>query len=138
MRRSGTGLGAASLALIFSVLCLAVFSLLTLSTAERNRALTLKRVEALTAFYAADNAAVELAASLREAAAQGGIPARVGEVEISDDGQGVYSYSCRIDGRRVLAVSLKLTDGALEILSWQETDTGSWTPDDRLNVWEGD
>jgi hypothetical protein len=132
------GLGAASLVLIFAVLCLAVFSLLTLSTVNRNRALTQKRVEAMTAFYAADNAAVELAAKLREAAAGGEVPARIGDVEIRGDGQGVYSYSCHIDGRRALAVTLRLADGRLEILAWRETDLENWTPDDRLNVWEGD
>jgi hypothetical protein len=132
------GLGAASLVLIFAVLCLAVFSLLTLSTANRNRALTQKRVEAMTAFYAADNAAVELVAKLREAVAGGEVPARIGDVEIRGDGQGVYSYSCRIDGRRALAVTLRLADGGLEILAWREMDLENWTPDDRLNVWEGD
>ncbi len=138
MRRPGMGLGAASLLLIFAVLCLAVFSLLTLSTVNRNSALTQKRVEAMTAFYAADNAAIELAATLREATARGEIPTRIGDVEIRDEGQGIYSYSCRIDGRRALAVTLRLSDDGMEILAWRETDLENWTPDDRLKVWEGD
>lgn len=138
MRKQGFGIGGASLLLIFSVLCLTVFSLLTLSATMRERTLTEKRRAAVEAYYAADGAAAEVAAALLEGGRTGAVPSTVGGTAIEDEGGGVYAYLCPIDGRRAISVRLMLSDGGIGILSWRTTEIADWTPDESLSVWEGE
>ncbi len=138
MRKQGFGIGGASLLLIFSVLCLTVFSLLTLSTVRREQALTEKRRAAVEDYYRADSAAAELAAALLEQEKEGGAPGELNGTPIQSEGAGVYAYLCPIDSRRAISVRLRLADGGLTVLSWKTTDIADWTPDESLDVWEGE
>lgn len=138
MRKQGFGIGGASLLLIFAVLCLTVFSLLTLSAAMRERTLTEKRRAAVEAYYAADSAAAEVAAALLEGKRTGAVPSAVDGTAIEDEGGGVYAYLSPIDGRRAISVRLMLSDGGIDILSWRTTEIADWAPDESLSVWEGE
>ena len=137
MRKYSFGVGSASLLLIFSTLCLTVFTLLTLSTVNRERALTEKHRAAVERYYAADGAAVEIAADLLGMAG-GEIPAEVGGIPVYSAGDGVYSYRCPIDERRALSIRLQLADGEKSILTWSVTGITDWIPDESLNVWKGE
>ena len=138
MNRKGTGIGSASLILIFSVLCLTVFSLLTLAMANREKALSEKLKSSVESYYSADSAATEIAAALRQSAANGQTPSEIDGVAIESDGTGKYTYSCPMDGRRSIFVELKIENGEIKILSWYETNIVNWTPDENLNVWIGE
>ena len=132
------GAGSALLVLIFSVLCLTVSSLMTLSSANRDSALTKKLEASVLSYYCADGHAVDTAVALRNAILNGDIPEEIGSIKILLEENGVFVYSCEIDDTRAIYVSLKEEDGTLKILSWLETHTKAWTPDEALQVWTGE
>ena len=64
MKRSGGVSGAVSLVMIFCVLCLSVFAVLTIATADREAKLTAMTAQNAEDYYAADRLAVEIVAAL--------------------------------------------------------------------------
>ena len=138
MMRYGTGLGATSLILMFSVLCLAIFALLSLSVANRDRSYTEKLADSVTGYYAADSRAVVISDALSQAALAGENPPETEGIEISTDGAGQYSFLIPIDERRALAVGIELKNGETAVLFWSVTEPVNWSPDGGLNVWRGD
>ena len=138
MNRRGIGIGSASLILIFSVLCLTVFSLLTLSMANREKELSEKLRSSVENYYSSDNAAVDIAAKFRAYSKNGEYPFQINDVAISNKGEDRYSYSCPIDDRRSIVVEFIGKDGEINILSWYETNIEKWSPDENINVWMGE
>lgn len=139
MKRYGMGIGGASLIMMFSTICLAAFSLLTLTTANREKNLTEKLSQSVVGYYAADSAAVEIKAKLQTAMANhAAVPSELNGVSIYTDGRGSFTYSCPIDGRRSISVMLKDINGKLKVMTWNETDTQNWVPEEQLKLWEGD
>lgn len=132
------GAGSALLVLIFSILCLTVSALMTLASANSDRALTKKLEASVLNYYCADSKAVDVAVALREAILSGEIPTETGGITITSGENGVFSYSCDIDGARAICVRLKEENGSLIILSWLETYSEAWTPDEALQVWTGE
>lgn len=137
MKRSAVGLGGASLILIFSVLCLAVFSVLALAAANREQKLTDKRKTSTTAYYEADGKAVEIEAKLKTALSDGKPPDMVDGVTVTASGDRL-AYDCPIDERRSLSVILARDGDTLRILQWCETDIANWTPQQGVDVWKGE
>jgi hypothetical protein len=125
--RIPTGFGLSSLLVIFGVLCLCVFVMLSLSTAQTQERLSLEAQAAVTDFYEADSRAQEILAQLRS----GQIPQGV-----TEEG-GVYRYSCPISQNRTLTVAVRIRGTDYEILQWQTVSTGRWQPEEDLPVWQG-
>ena len=125
--RIPTGFGLSSLLVIFGVLCLCVFVMLSLSTAQIQERLSLEAQAAVTDFYEADSRAQEILAQLRS----GQIPQGV-----TEEG-GVYRYSCPISQNRTLTVAVRIRGTDYEILQWQTVSTGRWQPEEDLPVWQG-
>ena len=125
--RIPTGFGLSSLLVIFGVLCLCVFVMLSLSTAQTQERLSLEAQAAVTDFYEADSRAQEILAQLRS----GQIPQGV-----TEEG-GVYRYSCPISQNRTLTVAVRIRGTEYEILQWQTVSTGRWQPEEDLPVWQG-
>ena len=131
MKRGGSVFGAVSLVMIFCVLCLVVFTVLTLSTAVRERTLSELTAERAGAYYEADAQAVETVQALR----RGETPP---EVKITpEDGAALAEFSVPAGGDQSLEVAVRLTDTGCEILRWQTVYTGSWEIDDTIEVWGG-
>ena len=118
--------GASALLVVFSVLCLTVFAMLSLTTARAERRLSDASAAAVTAYYAADLEAEEIFARLR-AGEQGENVAHVG---------GIYSYSCPISENQTLEVELEETAGAWKVLRWQVEASPPQT-EQVLPVWNG-
>lgn len=110
-RTSPPVIGGTSLFMIFAVLCLTVFTLLTISTAVSDRRLSDVSANAVAAYYAADLEAETILASLR----RGEIP---DGVTLED---GVYSYVTAVSETQFLEVSVTLENGEWRILKWQTT-----------------
>ena len=123
MKRPGTA-GGSSLLLMASVLCAAVFALLCLSAAAGDTRLNEQSLAAVTGYYAADAAAEETLALLRQGVVPAGVTAE----------NGVYRYFCPISETQTLAVEVRVTGADYEILRWQSVGTGQWQPDGHLNV----
>ena len=133
MRRSGSVSGAVSLVMIFCTLCLAIFSVLTLATADREARLSEMTARNTAEYYRADYDATVVAAALRDGSP---VPADI-DVEITWDGDTAY-FSLPVGDALELNVALSVRGGTCEILWWQTLYAGSWEPDDYLNLWGGD
>lgn len=137
MKQNAVGLGGASLILIFSVLCLSIFAILTLASANREQSLTEKLKTSTVAYYGADSQAVEIEAKLRDALAQGEAPETIDGVPVTVAGETV-SYNCPIDQRRTLSVTLARDGDALRTIAWREMNVADWTPQEDVDVWKGE
>ncbi len=102
-------IGGSSLIMVFAVLCLTVFTLLTLSTVQADRRLSDVSAEAVSAYFAADTEAERIFAELRGGALPEG-------VEVQDS---IYRYSCPISETQTLYVELSCSDGIWTVLRWQ-------------------
>lgn len=118
--------GGASLLVIFAVLCMTVFALLTLTGTLAEGRLTRASVDAVSAYYAADCQAETIYARLR-----------AGETPEAVTVQGeTYTYSCPISEHQRLEVVLTCRDGMWQVLRWQAVSTA--TADDALpDIWDG-
>ena len=122
-----SAVGISSLLVIFAVLCLAVFALLSVSTVQAQKRLAESSQNAIAGYYNADCEAEKILAALRSGECPEG-------VQKSDD---VFTYTCRISDTQALAVSVKLSGAQYTILQWQAISTVEWEADDQLPVWGG-
>lgn len=127
--------GGASLLVVFAVLCLTVFALLSLSTVRANGRLSETSARAVADYYAADCAAQEILARLRAGEEPDG-------VELEGFGELYASYTCPISDQQELRVKVRFPDmldlDRYEIVCWRAVPVGQWENDDNLNVWNGD
>lgn len=140
MNRGGIGVGSASIVLVFAVLCLSVFTLISLSTATSDKALTDAAVETVTGYYRADTLAEYILADILAADA---VPETVRGVAVSsvldfDTSASIASFSCPISDVKELYVEVAVFEDTYDILNWRMRDVGDWSVDDSLPVWPGD
>lgn len=136
--------GITSLVVIFTVLCLTVFSVMTLSTAMNEKRLSEKSAEAVEHYYSAEKACAALVNELGRLWENG---AEIEELEKFAENKGfgcklqenllTFSYTYPIDENQALFVELTLGD-TFEITRWTVQTTGEWIPDDGLQVWDGE
>ena len=119
--------GGSSLLVIFAVLCLTVFAMLTLSTARADDRLADASVEAVSAYYRADAEAESVLSRLRSGQVPDG-------VAVSGD---LFTYTCAISDTRALQVKVRVDGSRYTILRWQEESTAAWNPETELDVWTG-
>ena len=119
--------GACSLLVIFSVLCLIVFALLSLSTANAGKKLSVLSADQVQAYYSADTKAQETLAALRSGETPEGV-----SVEGSS-----FSYVCPISDVLSLFVEGEWeADGSCTVIRWQSVRTASWEADQDIDVWD--
>ena len=119
-------IGGSSLLVIFGVLCLVIFSLLSLSTVLAESRLSEAAAQRTQQWYAADLQAQEVFARLRS----GEMPAGV---EKSD---AYYRYSVPVSENQTLQVILREAEDCWEVISWQ-TIPNPEDGDTTLPVWQG-
>ena len=119
--------GASSLLVIFAVLCLTVFALLSISTVQADGRLGDKTQAAVYGYYDADCEAEVILAHLRA----GEIPTGVAQKD------GVYSYACRISPTQMLIVEVTVAGADYTIHRWQAVSITQWQADERIPVWTG-
>lgn len=120
--------GISSLLVIFGVLCLTVFALLSISTVRADERLGDSAQAAVTGYYAADCQAERVLASLRA----GKIPRGV------EGENGVFTYYCAISDTQALAVRVAVHGREYQVLQWQAVSTLDWQADDKIIVWDGE
>ncbi len=119
--------GGASLLVVFAVLCLTIFALLSLTTVQANRRLADAAVQATVDHYAADCAAQAILARLRT----GEVPEGV---EKSGD---IYTYECPVSSTQKLEVEVRVRGSDYTVLRWQTVASQTWQADDSLELWDG-
>ena len=123
---SPTAVGGRSLLVIFAVLCLTVFSLLSLSSVQAERRLADAATQSVVDYYQADLRAEEIFARLRDGEQIAGI----------EENDGKYQFEVPISGRQTLAVVLSRQGDTWAVLRWQ-TVTVEEALNESLNVWKG-
>ena len=118
--------GGSSLLVVFCVLCLTVFALLSLSTVQAEKRLSDKAAQAVADYYRADLEAETVFARLRSGET---LP----DVQVSD---GLYRYQCPVSEHQILLVELQKDEDRWTVLRWQ-TVTGQEALDQSLPVWDG-
>ncbi len=139
----GLNIGSASIIMIFAILCLTVFSALSLVTAVSEKKTAQRFADATAAYYEADSEAVKVKNSIQAAIDAGKTPQQAAEAcgaQYAETGQLItYSVPLSDDVSQITAVlAYNSGNGTLEILSWEKKDISEWTPDDALEVWNGE
>lgn len=121
--------GGASLLTVFSVLCLTVFALLSLSTVRADSSLSEATAKGVYDYYAADGRAQEILARLR-----------FGELP---DGVTVEGDLCRyivpISETQELRVEVEVrSTNDYTVLRWQTVAVGDRDYDDGPDLWDGE
>lgn len=119
-------LGGSSLLVIFAVLCLTVFALLSLSTVQAEKRMADASVRAVEAYYEADLAAESIFARLRAGEKVPGVT----------ESDGIYGYECPISQYQTLHVRLQKDAESWRVLRWQAVanpEEASQT----LSLWDG-
>ena len=119
-------LGGSSLLVIFAVLCLVVFALLSLNTVLAEQRLSRSYGEAVENWHGADLRAQEIYAKLRAGETVPGVEER--------DGQ--YTYRVAVSEHQSLQVVLRNDGGSWKVILWQ-TVAQPEDADERLPVWQG-
>ena len=120
--------GGSSLLVIFAVLCLTVFAMLSLSTVQADKRLSDASAAAVSEYYEADCQAEEILAQLRT----GQVPEGV---RVKAD---TYSYTCSISETQELQVEVRIRENGWEVLRWQAVSTARWSEDETLSLWDGE
>lgn len=148
LKTANLGVGYTSIMIIFALVCLVIFAVLSLKAASSDKALNERSGEFLKEYYTADNAAKQKLCELDEIA----FNARESEFfaetfQESAEGKDVSirmiqngciaDYTVPVNERQELAVSIVFRrSGGFEITRWQ-CRTLSSTNDEHLNVWDG-
>ena len=119
--------GASSLLVIFAVLCLTIFALLSISTVQANGRLSDHATKAVTDYYVADAEAERILAKLQAGEKPAGV---------SQNGN-LYTYTCTVSDTQVLAVQVVVENDTYTILRWQVISNVRWQADERRPVWNG-
>ena len=148
---AGMGVGYVSVMLIFAVICLTVFAVLSFSAANANDGFNVRSGEYLKEYYAADSAAksqlAELDGIAKTAAESGFFEEEFETAAGALDGitlkRIMNGYSAvwteKINDRQELSVEVSFTsDGGCEITRWQSRTIPSGdSSESHLSVWDG-
>ncbi len=122
-----SAVGISSLLVIFAVLCLTVFAILTVSTQTAQLRLAEASRNSVNGYYKADCNAEKILSEIRS-----------GKVlqNVKKDGN-IYSYECEISKTQALSVKVKVEGQKFTVLQWQAVSTAEWENDGKLPVWDG-
>lgn len=140
MGKGGIGVGSASIVLVFAVLCLTIFSLITFVVAGNDKALVEAKAEMVTGYYKADALAEQIFVDLL---ALDSMPEVKHGVEIHtgwDEELGIettYFYSPISEDKALFVNFTVNNDGTYYILSWRMHDMYEWQYDGSINIWAG-
>ena len=119
--------GGSSLLVMFAVLCLVTFAVLSLSTVKAGDRLSDASAEAVTEYYEADLEAERILAKIRSGELPEGV-AKEGTM---------YSYICPLSETQELHVKVRVDGKDWEILQWKAVSSADWIADETIDVWDG-
>ena len=139
-------LGALTILVVFTVLCLTVFSVLSLASAEADSRLTGRNTQQAKRYYEADNLAEEFLSKI------GGILAETEQSDpeairarfVAELGNGFDSatdqaaFAVPVSNELRLTVQLQLTlsfPSSMEVLEWKTENVRDLPPDDHIPLW---
>ena len=117
--------------MLFAVLCLTVFSILSLVSARAQAALAEKSADSVSSYYKADSIACDIYQDIKNDVISDNV-----ELFFMADGN-YYFYEVPIDESQILSVVIKQLYDSYEVLTWKVIYTADWNADENLNVWDG-
>lgn len=149
-------IGLSSLMVVFLVLCLVTFAILSLSSAKSDYSLSEKLATHRTAYYQASDTAEQTLAQIDALLEKNytGQETYFSDVKVAFDGyqakdisitpeetdsELLLSYEVPVDEKQTLKVKLKVLDPSVssqyyEILSWQIESATQWEGDNKINL----
>lgn len=118
--------GGVSLLVVFAVLCLTVFALLSLSTVQADRRMADASLQAVEDYYTADCEAWRVLALLLEGETPEGVT----------QDAGVYAYACPISQTQDLEVEVSLDGREYTILRWQAVSRREESEPGGMELWD--
>lgn len=155
---SFTAIGSSSLLVVFLILCLTTFAILSLSSAKSDYSFAERLAKHRSNYYAACSQAEDMLGDIDQLLEQTYLSNPTSREEYldalsltlvtssklpcsysADTGEPVISYNVPIDKKQTLFVELKVTDPAkspyyYEIKTWQAASSETWKSDDTLNL----
>ncbi len=125
--------GTASIMMIFVVLCITVFSVLSYVQANAQVNLVQRNQEMLNEYYQADLEALRLRNDIQRALSVNNnawfsSPSQAWlDQEISEDGARLLKYEVTINDRQTLSVTLEVVGNSTEVRQWQMVSDDSGT-----------
>jgi len=154
---TSTGIGVTTIFTVLLILCLTVFSVLTLASAQADLRLTQKNAQMISAYYTADNEAWNISSFITsfwpKDAPKPDINQRLAlekqiqdfsyglsQASVSDAGAGLFvEYNVAVDTNLMLNVGILIPEsGVYEILTWRMTPIEQAIEESPLSVWQGE
>lgn len=120
-RFSPPAVGGCSLMVIFAVLAMCVFAILSVTTAQAEARMSEAAAQSVADYYAADLRAEKQFASLRETKTE----------------PGNYDFTDNISETRQLLVTVHFDGNVWEVLRWQTIDREKLQFQQTLSLWDG-
>ena len=141
-RRPGFNVGSASIIMVFAVLCLTIFSVLSLTTAASDLRLSRRSAKSIADYYEAEFLAETKALEINDLLKSGLSPyAFAADMEVDVKQQEDFVsiiFNQPVDGRRYLRVELEYQDDrTLVVAGWRLLPDDDWEPSAGMNVWQG-
>ena len=137
MSKGGIGVGSASIVLVFAVLCLTIFSLISLAAATGDKSLVDAEVNLVTSYYEADTLAEMILGEILKART---IPGEILGIHLetkAEAGGMRVSFICPLSDRKELAVEVILYANRYDIVRWRMQDAMMWEMASTIPVWQG-
>jgi len=133
------GVGSASIVLVFAVLCITIFTIISFVPALNEDKLITSELALVTSFYNADVVAEKIVA---EILANTSTPAQSHGIDIEAEFDfnlmaEIISFNSPITDSTMIHVIISRFEQHDEITSWRVVNTAQWQADERLNVWLG-
>lgn len=135
--KNKVSIGISSIVLILLILCLSVFSLLSLSDSKTALTFADRRAESVKAYYAADSAGQELIRDLLLAHQEGKdiFDTAQNGTTVSDGGGGLAICEIPMSAGQSLHIELDMADSS--VLAYYVYNSEDYAIDNRLPVWNG-
>lgn len=130
-KSQGMNVGSASLVMVFAVMCLTIFSVLSLITANNELKIAKRFATSIENYYNADYEAVTMIEALK-AELERNIDLPTVDVLVTK------TYDCVIDDKQILRVEAECYKDSVKIVSWKIIENGVFEFDESLEIWSGE
>lgn len=146
-RLSGINAGLSSIVMVFAVLCLTIFAVLSMVTAKSEKRLVEKSAASVENYYTADSACEAILGQIYKAwkgcssledmkTKLSGMDKMPEDLYMTIVNERLFiSYSQKVDENQSLQVGLAADTQDFQIKAWQLARTGEWNIDEHIHVW---
>ena len=129
--------------MVFAVLCLTIFSVLSFTTGISDLKLSQRVSESVADYYAAEYKAEEMVLQIAEQYRKDGdidsLLKEYGSKSRPGSQDCDISFTVVVDTRRILLVEMTIDGGGnIKVTRWNILPSADWNPDNSMYVWSGE